>query len=58
MSKFFSWKREFPLSRFRGSVLFPCYKEPAVEVTLLECQTCPSGCLQGLAGQRLADVLV
>jgi len=41
MSKFFSWKREFPLSRFRGSVLFPCYKEPAVEVTLLECQTCP-----------------
>jgi hypothetical protein len=43
MGRFFSWKREFGLNKFRGSVFFSCYKEPENQVTILDCQSCPFG---------------
>lgn len=43
MGRFYSWKREFGLNKFQGSVFFPCYKEPRNQVTFLDCENCPWG---------------
>lgn len=43
MGRFFSWKSEFGLSRFKGSVSFPCYKHPETTVCIVDCMHCPFG---------------